>query len=125
MAEATNSRKAPTALYVVVVLATFLLMAFLVRQMVKYTAPAPINAARAAARAKDNADIRAAGADQLHNYGYVDQAKGVTRLPIEEAMKLTVQGYQNSAVFHSNLVARVEKATAAPPKPPEKPNEYE
>ena len=43
-------------------------------------------------------------------------------MPIAEAMKLTVQGYKNAGDFRSNIVTRVEKATAAAPKPPEKPN---
>ena len=125
MEDANNTGRTKLTVYVVVVLGTFLLMGFLVRQMVKRTSPPAINAERAAARAKDNGDIRAGGVEQLNNYGYVDQAKGVARLPIEEAMKLTVQGYKNTEEFHSNLVARVEKATAPPPKPPEKPSEYE
>lgn len=117
--------KTKTVLTVVTVLATLLLVGFLVKQMVNYTTPAAVSAERAAARAKDNADIRAAGEIALTSYGYVDQGKGVVRIPISEAMKMTVQGYQNAGEFRSNLIARLEKATAAAPKPPEKPNEYE
>jgi hypothetical protein len=122
MAEQSKSR---TALTVIVVLATILLVWFLVREMASYTKPAPVGAERAAARAKDNTDIRAAGENGLATYGYVDQAKGVVRIPIAEAMKMTVQGYRNAGQFRTDLLARVEKATAAAPKPPEKPNEYE
>jgi hypothetical protein len=32
---------------------------------------------------------------------------------------------QNPAAARSNLIARVEKATAAPPKAPEKPSPFE
>lgn len=117
--------KGKTALTVVVILATLLLVGFLVREMVNYTKPAPVGAERAAARAKDNAEIRATGESALASYGYVDQAKGVVRLPIGEAMKMTVQGYRNAGDFRKELLARVDKATAAAPKPPEKPNEYE
>lgn len=120
-----DQSKSKTVLTVVVVLATLLLVAFLVQQMVSYTKPAPVNAARAATRAKDNADLRSASDSAQASYGYVDSAKGVVRIPVAEAMKLTVQGYKNAGDFRSNLVARVEKATAAAPKPPEKPNEYE
>ena len=125
MAEAINPGRTKTVVFVVAILGTFLLMAFLVRQMIQRTNPPPVGAERAAARAKDNADIRGAGVDQLNSYGYVDQAKGVVRVPIEEAIKVTIQGYRNPGVFHSNLVERVEKATAPPPRPPEQPSEYE
>jgi hypothetical protein len=125
MENVNNTGRARVVMTVLAVLASFLLVAFLVRQMVKVTQPRPVGADRAAARAKDNGDIRAAGAGALQSWGYVDAGKGVVRMPIEEAMKVTIQGYQNAGAFHSNMVARVEKATAAPPKPPEKPSEYE
>src|SRR3954471_7593301 len=120
MAEETKCSK--TTIYVVVALATFLLMAFLVNQMVKVTQPAPLGAERAAARAKDNADIRAAGAEALKSWGYADAPRGIVRVPIEEAMKLTVQGYRNPSAFRADFLARVEKANVAPPKPK---NEFE
>jgi hypothetical protein len=114
-----------TCLTVVVVIATLLLMSFLVRQMVTRTTPAPLGVERANARATDNAKIRAEGQDALAQYGYVDSAKGIVRLPVAEAVKLTVDGYKQPAQFRADLSNRVEKATAAAPKPPEKPNQYE
>jgi hypothetical protein len=122
MENVNNNGKGKLAITVVAVLATFLLMAFLVRQMVKVVQAPPVATDRAAARAKDNTDIRGAGAEALKSWGYVDAPKGIVRVPIDEAVKLTVQGYKNPIEFHSNLVARVEKATA---KPPEKKSEYE
>lgn len=119
------SSKCKNTAYIVAIVGSFLLVAFLVRQMVAYTRTAPVGAERGAARAADNAVIRAAGTDALKNWGYVDQAKGIIRVPVDEAMKLTVQGYQKPAAFRSDLVARVEKATAPGPKPPEKKNEFE
>ena len=122
MDNVNTNGKGKMAITVVAVLATFLLMAFLVRQMVKVTQPAPVGANIGAARAEENAKIRAAGVDAAKNWGYSYQAQGMVRLPIEDAMKLTVQGYQNAAAFKTDLVARVEKATAPPPKPK---NDYE
>jgi hypothetical protein len=122
MAEQSKSK---TAVTVIVILATILLMAFLVRQMVKYTHPAPVGADRAAARTKDNAQIRQDTAVALQNYGWADQAKGLARLPIDEAMKVTVQGYQKPADFRKDLLTRADKANVAPPKPPEQPSKYE
>jgi hypothetical protein len=119
MNQVNQTGKSKLTVYVVAILATFLLMAFLVRQMVHYTNPPTVGADRGAARAKDNKDIRAAGTAALSSYGYVgDPAKAVVRVPIEEAMKLTVQGYKDAAGFHSNLVTRVEKANTKPAAPP-------
>ena len=38
-------------------------------------------------------------------------------MPVEEAMKLTVQGYQKPDAFRSDLMARVEKANAPAKNP--------
>ena len=115
-------RNCKRCIYVLSILATFLLMAFLVKQMVKVTNPAPVGADRAAARAKDNEEIRAAGIQAAENWGYADQPRGMTRLPIDEAMKITIQGYQNAADFRKDLLARAEKASVPPPTPK---NEFE
>ena len=91
-----------------------------------YTQPAPaIDEARKAERAKALVELRAAEAEALHNVGWIDQAKGVVRLPIADAMRLAEQEWQNPAAARSNLIARVEKATALPPKAPEKPSAFE
>jgi hypothetical protein len=123
MAEQSKSK---TAVTVIVVLATLLLMAFLVRQMINYTKPAPVGAGRAAAREKDNAAIRQDSAAALQSYGWANQANSIARVPIEEAMKVTVQGYSKGAAdFRKDLLTRVDKANVAPPKAPEKPSQYE
>ena len=116
MENVNNTSKCKRAIYVVSILGTFLLMAFLVMQMVKLTNPAPVGADRAAARAKDNAEIRAAGVNAANSWGYANQPNGIVRLPIDEAMKLTIQGYQQPAAFRTDVLARVEKASAPPPK---------
>lgn len=122
MAEVSKSK---TGLTVVAILATLLLVGFLVYEMIQFTKPAPVGATRAAERAKENATIRADGQAALTSYGYADAAKGVVRMPIEEAMRATVQGYQD-ATFRKDLLTRLDKANPAPPAPaPQKPNEYE
>ena len=111
---------------VLVVLAACLIFAALVWQMKKYTqATAAIDEARKVERAKVRADLNAAEVDALNNVGWVDQTKGIVRLPIAEAMKMVEQQWQHPDQARSNLNARVEKATAAPPKAPEKPSPYE
>jgi hypothetical protein len=102
-----------------------LIFAALVWKTRQYTTPAPIGAGRAAERAKALAELRAAEADALNNVGWVDQAKGVVRLPIVDSMKLVEREWQNPAKARANLIARVEKATALPPKVPEKPSAFE
>ena len=99
-----------------------LIFAFLVGETKKYTQPPPLDEGRAAVRAKALSELRAAEADALNNVGWVDQAKGVVRLPIGEAMKLVEREWQNPAQARSNLISRVEKATALPP---EKPSPFE
>jgi hypothetical protein len=102
-----------------------LIFAGLVWKMKQYTTPPPLNAVRAAERAKALADLRAEEAIALNNVGWVDQAKGVVRLPIADAVKLAEQQWQNPAKARADLIARVEKATALPPKAPEKPSQFE
>ncbi len=102
-----------------------LIFAGLVWKMREYTTPAPLGAVRAAERAKALADLRAAETEALNNVGWVDQAKGVVRLPIADAVRLAEQQWQNPAQARADLIARVEKATALPPKAPEKPSAFE
>ena len=102
-----------------------LIFAGLVWKMREYTTPAPLGAVRAAERAKALADLRAEEAIALNNAGWVDPAKGVVRLPIADAVKLAEKQWQNPAQARADLIARVEKATALPPKAPEKPSQFE
>jgi len=119
MENVTNKSNCKTTIYVITAVATFLLMAFLVNKMIKMTQPAAVGAERAAARAKDNADIRGAGAEALKSWGYVAEPatarpQGIVRTPIEEAMQATIKGYQNPAAFRTELAKRAEKAFSTP-----------
>jgi len=109
----------------VAVVLVCLIFAALVWKMRQYTTPPPLGAERAAERAKALVELHAAEADALQNVGWVDQAKGVVRLPIAVAVKLAESKWQNPAKAREDLIARVEKATALPPKPPEKPSAFE
>ena len=111
--------------YFFAILGAFLIVAALVWAMQRYTQPPPLGQERIDARKKALAEMRAAEATELTSYGWIDQGKGVVRLPIEEAMKLSLRVSQNPAAARSNLVARVEKATAVAPAPPPKPSAYE
>jgi|SRR5947209_7303548 len=112
----------------VTIAGTFLIMAALVYVMRHYTQPGPIDEARIQERRKFLAELQAANADGLNNYGWQDQAKGLVRLPITNAMEMTIREYQHPAAARSNLAARADRAFAPPPaapKAPEKPNPFE
>jgi hypothetical protein len=112
-------------IFLLAVLGAFLIVAALVWAMIRYTTPPPLGEDRVAVRKKALAELRAAEAEELSTYAWLDQAKGVVRLPIAVALKLTLREWQNPAAARSNLIARVEKATALPPKAPEKPSQFE
>ena len=48
------------------------------------------DAARAAVRTKNLAELQASDAALLNSYGWVNQAKGIVHIPISHAMELTV-----------------------------------
>lgn len=114
-----------TLAYVVGILGCFLIVAAMVWAMRHYTQPPPLGEDRVALRKKALAELRAAEAEELNTYAWLDQGKGIVRLPIAEAMKLSLRQWQNPAAARSNLIARVQKATAAPPKAPETPSPFE
>ena len=112
--------------YIIGILGSFLIVGALVWAMYHFTQPAPLGEDRAAVRAKALMELRAAETEALNNPGWIDQPKGIVRLPIEDAMKMVERDWgQNPAAARSNLISRVEKATAPPPKVPEKPSQFE
>jgi hypothetical protein len=111
--------------YLIGILGSLLIVVALIWAMQRYTQPPPLGEDRVAVRKKALADLRAAEANELENYGWVDQAKGVVRLPISEAKKLALREWQNPSAARSNLIARVEKAAAVPPPVPAKPSPFE
>ena len=111
--------------YVMAILGAFLIVAGLAWAIHRYTQPAPLGEDRASVRANALKELRAAENEALHNVGWVDPAKGIVRLRIEDAMKLVEREWENPAAARSNLIARVEKATAIPPPAPQKPSEFE
>jgi len=124
-----NPQPAPerTALaYIAGVLGSFFIVAGLVWAMLHFTGPQPLGEDRAAVRAKALAELRAAETEALDTAGWLDQPKGIVRLRIEDAMKkVEVEWGSNPSAARSNLIDRVEKATALPPKVPEKPSQFE
>lgn len=121
----TECKKCKCALNALVIIGVFLIVGWLVRMMIQYTSPAPVGAERAAERRKNLAEQRAMETQVLNNYAWQDQTKGIVRLPINRAMELVQQEWQNPAQGRTELLSRVDKATAVPPKAPEKPSPFE
>ncbi len=93
---------------------------------VKHSMSVPaIDADRATERVKDLAQIRAAETEALDNPGWIDQQRGIVRLPIDVALQMAAREWQNPAVARTNLIAREEKATAPAPVAPARPNAFE
>jgi hypothetical protein len=104
--------------------ACFLFVALVV--VVKLAVPVPaIDADRAAVRSKALAEIQAAEATALATPGWVDQDRGIVRLPIVTALQLSENAAQNPAAARADLIARAEKAAAPLPKVAPKPSAFE
>ena len=113
-------------IYLIAVIGAFLIVGALVMAMRHYNRAPGLNTKRMAERAAALAELRAAEADAISRPGWVDQGKGIVRLPVDQAMKIVLQEWQNPAAARSNLLARVAKANPPPPpKAPEKPSPFE
>jgi len=58
-------------------------------------------------------------------YGWINEKKGLVRLPVQRAMELILDEYSDKKNARAKLNARLAKANEKPPKPPEKPSEFE
>jgi hypothetical protein len=105
-------------------IACFLFAVIVAAVKFSITVPA-IDADRATIRTKALGEIRAAETQALAHPGWIDENRGLVRLPISVAMQITEREWQDPAAARSNLTARVEKATAPAPKAPEKPSAFE
>lgn len=91
--------------------------------MVSQKTQAPgIDLERAQLRASNLVELQAENQAAMTRYGWVDARRGIVRLPVSRALELAVVLWQDPAAGRSNLLARLEKATA---KPPAQPNPYE
>jgi hypothetical protein len=107
------------------ILGTFLLMVVLIWAMYRYTRPEDLTATRVKERFQFLQEVRAAEAKATTEYAWRDRGKGLVILPVERALELTLQEWQDPAAARSNLLARLQKAMEQPPPPPEPVNPYE
>ena len=84
-----------------------------------------IDADSAAVRTKALAEIRATESKSLNNAGWVDESRGIVRIPIATAIQIAAQEWQNPAAARADLIAREEKASAPAPVVAPKPNPFE
>jgi len=119
-----NNERTVWPVGVVLLIACLLFAGIVVTMEYSMTVPA-IDADRAAVRTKALAEIRAAEAQALNHPGWIDENRGLVRLPIDVALQITERECQNPAATRSNFMARVEKAAAPAPPAPAKPNPFE
>ena len=94
--------------------------------VVKFAISVPaIDADRNAARAKALAEIRATEDKSLNTAGWIDQSRGIVRLPIETAMQVAAQAWKNPAQARADLISRQETASKPAPVVPAKPSVFE
>ena len=84
-----------------------------------------IDADSAAVRTKALDEIRATESKSLNNAGWVDESRGIVRIPIATAIQIAAQEWQNPAAARADLIAREEKASAPAPVVAPKPNPFE
>jgi hypothetical protein len=118
----TLNRSSAAGIGLLIVSVIFAVLTLVVKLLV--SAPA-IDADRDAVRAKALGEIRAVEETSLTSAGWVDQARGIVRLPIATAEQLAAQSWQNPAAARADLTARAEKAAAPLPKAPAKPSAFE
>jgi hypothetical protein len=112
--------------YAIVFLLLFTIMAHFTRRMYRDWNPGSFSANRGAERIKARKDIETKTATELSTAGWVDQGKGIVRLPINQAMQITIEQWgANPSAARSNLIERAQKAAAPAPKVPEKPSQFE
>ena len=109
----------------ILIIGTFLVLAFLTFQVREATRPEPITAAREAKRANNLKVVEQSAQEFLNSYAWQDKDKGFVRIPIEQAMNETVKEWQDATEGRAELISRMEKATALPPPAPEEPSAFE
>ena len=118
----TINRASGAAIGIIIASVIFAVLAVALKLFVSVPA---LDADRAAVLAKALAEIRATENASLNNAGWIDQSRGIVRLPIETAVQLAAQAWLNPASARADLNARAEKAAAPAPKAPEKPSAFE
>jgi len=113
------------ACLIVGVLLAMLLGGLLMRRLVDQQPARSPRAARAEERAKNRHDYVEALKKETSGVAVLNAAEGIYRIPVEQAMEITVREWRNPEAARKQLNARVEKAFAAPPAAPAPPSKFE
>ena len=116
------NRASAAAAGILIASVLFAMLAVVVKLSVNVPA---IDADRNAAIARALFEIHTNEAVELANPGWIDQSRGVVRLPIDDAMKIAAQEWQNPAQARADLISREENAAKPAPVAPAKPNPFE
>jgi hypothetical protein len=94
--------------------------------VVKFSVHAPaIDADRATVISQALFEIHTNEAALLNNATWADQPRGIVRLPVETAMKITASEWQNPAQARADLISREEKVNAPVSVKPAAPNPFD
>jgi len=97
-------------------LGSFLVIGGLAWLVVVYNRPAAPGEDRVALRYKNLRELHAAEAVAAVQYTWIDQPKGLVKLPVQRALELSAKEMQDPAAARAELIARMQKATAKPPE---------
>ena len=100
----------------------FIVFAVLVKL---FTTVTPIDNNRALMISQSLSEIRSNEVVSLNSAAWIDHDRSVVRLPIDTAIKLAAQEWQNPAEARADLIARAQKAAAPLPKAAPKANPFE
>ncbi len=89
------------------------------------TAVPDVDADAGVKRSQALTQIRGTEYTNLTQLGWVDQSRGIVRLPIETALQAAEQAWQNPAQARADLIEREKKAVAPAPVVPAKPSAFE
>lgn len=106
------------------IIASFVFVALVVIVKCSVKVPA-VDADRTATIANELIMVRSNEVASLNNPGWVDKQRGIVRLPIDTALQISLEEWQNPAQARADLLARSKKATAPVQAAPAKPNPYE
>lgn len=86
-----------------------------------------IGTQRAQERKSALEEVRQTAAEKLSSYAVLSGEKGVYQVPIERAMEMIVEEWENPEEGREKMLARSEKAFFVPPPAaaPEQPSQYE
>lgn len=107
-----------------ILIACVLFAVFAVIAKLSVAVPA-IDADRGEAISKAHFEIHTNETAMLNNVGWIDQTRGIVRLPIDDAMNIAAQAWQNPAQARADLISRQEKASAPAPVAPAQPSPFE